>query len=253
MKNKIIGMILGVTIGAVTLAGCGGSSTASGSSSDTTNSSTSQSGTLDNSTADSDTTGSSEDEDSDVIYGQVTAVGDNSITIETGSLKDAEESDEQKSDTNSDTDTDTDTDTDFDTDTDTDSDTDTDMDSDETSSILNLDGNTQEIALTDDTVLARQGMGKGPENGGQSDSEESTSEEDANESDSGEQDFDRQKKEQGETIALSDITEGDIVAVTLTGDGSAAKITVFSRGMGGGQRPEDSKDKNEDSTDSSAN
>ncbi len=64
-------------------------------------------------------------------------------------------------------------------------------------SMLELTGEEQEIALSKDTIVKSQGMGG------------------------------------SEASAISDISEGDTVRVTLAEDGSAAEVTVIS-GMGGG-------------------
>lgn len=81
-------------------------------------------------------------------------------------------------------------------------------------SMLDLTDEEKEIKITDDTVIVRSsrgGMAGGPQgNGGTPDMQQET-----------------------EEISLSDISEGDTVAITYDEDGNAAKITVISMEMGG--------------------
>jgi len=72
-------------------------------------------------------------------------------------------------------------------------------------SMLELTGEEQEIAVTEDTLIKRQNMG-GPDHG----------------------------EEQGEEITIADLSEGDTVQVLFTEDGNAKEIIVMSGGPGGG-------------------
>jgi hypothetical protein len=149
-------------------------------------------------------------------------------------------------------------------------------------SMLDLTDEEQEIAVTDDTVIKRQGMGapgggdgKGApgempdgqnapeaaeagsdtdtETGeGQEQAESQTQAETQDESNSedsqdnqaqtdSKDSQDKQDQMEAEEITLSDISEGDTVAITLDDDGNAAEITVVSMGMGGGESAQSDK------------
>ena len=170
MKKKYIAILLGITLGMTTLVGCSGTNT---SESSTIQESQSVTGATEN----SDKT-VSEAETADV-YGEVTAVSEDSITIKVGTMKQMEKPDGEG-----------------------------------TPSMLDLTDEEKEIKITDDTVIVRSsrgGMAGGPQgNGGAPDMQQET-----------------------EEISLSDISEGDTVAITYDEDGNAAKITVISMEMGG--------------------
>lgn len=87
----------------------------------------------------------------------------------------------------------------------------------ETPSMLDLTGDEMTVTVTDDTVITKESTG-GP--GGAPG--EAPEKPDGNNS-------------QSETIELSDIQEGDIVAITTDDDGNALTIKVQSADMGGGQ------------------
>ena len=171
MKKKYIAILLGITLGMTTLVGCSGTNT---SESSTIQESQSVTGATEN----SDKT-VSEAETADV-YGEVTAVSEDSITIKVGTMKQMEKPDGEG-----------------------------------TPSMLDLTDEEKEIKITDDTVIVRSsrgGMAGGPQgNGGAPDMQQKT-----------------------EESSLSDISEGDTVAITYDEDGNAAKITVISMEMGGG-------------------
>lgn len=243
MKNKITGIILGLTIGSFALTGCAGSSSTAGSTQE--------------------------------LYGQVTEVSDDSITIETGTLKDSggqqpgqqdtadntAQADGQQSDANDTSDADTAEDV-------------GDQPAGEAPFMLELDGNTKEIAINDDTVLTRQGMeqalggnkqdGQEPpaqqdgtteqsgneSSASQSDGTDSTAEEPAKNGQAPEMPAGDNGGQQEEEITLDDISEGDTVLVTLNSDGTVAEVTVLSQGMGGGRQPGNAPD-NGDAAESS--
>ena len=69
-------------------------------------------------------------------------------------------------------------------------------------SLLDLTGEEQTISVTSDTVITRESM-QAPD-------------------------------DSSETVTLSDLQEGDIVAVELNDDGTAASVTIQSMNMGGG-------------------
>lgn len=127
-------------------------------------------------------------------------------------------------------------------------------------SMLELTGEEQQILLTDDTVIQRQNMGGGLGNKPPEDTPGDTSEdtqeevsktqedsekeetsgdgESAQEAADAEEDVDAEaekgdkapEQQETEEISVSDIKEGDIVAVTLDEEGNAAEITVMSMG-----------------------
>lgn len=170
MKKKYIAILLGITLGMTTLVGCSGTNT---SESSTIQESQSVTGATENSDK-----RVSEAETADV-YGEVTAVSEDSITIKVGTMKQMEKPDGEG-----------------------------------TPSMLDLTDEEKEIKITDDTVIVRSsrgGMAGGPQgNGGAPDMQQKT-----------------------EESSLSDISEGDTVAITYDEDGNAAKITVISMEMGG--------------------
>ena len=116
----------------------------------------------------------------------------------------------------------------------------------EAPSMLDLTGEEQEITVTDSTVITKQTMGGGQGAPGG----EALEKPDGESSDSDNTDSEAPEKPEGEApdgqgapdgagqteeITLDDITEGDVVAITLDDDGNAATITVQSMDMGGGQ------------------
>lgn len=178
----------------------------------------------------SDSQTSESGKESQAVYGEVVSLSDDSIEIETGTLKEISTEEENKAET----------------------------------SILDLTGEEQEISITEDTVVKREGMGgqpgekdgnvpEPPQDGqgkpedGQKPSEDGeeitgNTEDITNEKQPSSEDG--QKKPQGEgpeaeEISLSDISEGDTVAITLDDDGNASQITVMS--MGGGKMGQNEK------------
>ena len=81
MKKKYIAILLGITLGMTALAGCSGTST---SESSTTQESQSVTGATERSEK---MTGETEEAD---VYGEVTAVSDEGITIKVGTMKQME-------------------------------------------------------------------------------------------------------------------------------------------------------------------
>ena len=204
MKKKYIAILLGLTLGMTTLAGCSGTSTS-------TNSTTQESQSV---TETSDKT-VSEAETADV-YGEVTAVSEDSITIKVGTMKQMEKPDGEG-----------------------------------TPSMLDLTDEEKEIKITDDTVIVRSSMGGmagGPQGNGGTPPEKPESNSDSSDSSDSSGNNNSQPPEmpdnsgnggvpdmqqETEEISLSDISEGDTVAITYDEDGNAAKITVISMEMGG--------------------
>lgn len=228
MKKKYIAILLGITLGMTTLVGCSGTNT---SESSTTQESQSVTGATEN----SDKT-VSEAETADV-YGEVTAVSEDSITIKVGTMKQMEKPDDagapgdssnaQSSDDKTDSDsTEKGSENTDSSENKSDNSSDSqnaqppenmekpDGDGQGAPSMLDLTDEEKEIKITDYTVIVRSSRGSlagGPQgNGGAPDMQQET-----------------------EEISLSDISEGDTVAITYGEDGNAAKITVISMEMGG--------------------
>lgn len=229
MKKKYIAILLGITLGMTTLVGCSGTNT---SESSTIQESQSVTGATENSDK-----RVSEAETADV-YGEVTAVSEDSITIKVGTMKQMEKLDDagasgdssnaQSSDDKTDSDsTEKGSENTDSSENKSDNSSDSqnaqppenmekpDGDGQGAPSMLDLTDEEKEIKITDDTVIVRSsrgGMAGGPQgNGGAPDMQQKT-----------------------EESSLSDISEGDTVAITYDEDGNAAKITVISMEMGGG-------------------
>lgn len=167
--------------------------------------------------------------DEDAVYGEVSQVTDNSITIQVGTVKEHNQ-DSRKDDTSRDATKDK-------------------PDAQakgEAPSMLDLTGEEQVIKITDDTVIQQQSRGQGggekmenapekpdgensPSASGDGTALEKPNKGNAPEDNMPEGNMSEQQKEE---IALSDISEGDTVSVTLDEDGNADEITVISRGFG---------------------
>lgn len=232
MTKKHIAITMALVMGASLMAGC---SSATGT------------------TAESTTAVVSQGTEENVIYGEVSSVTDDSITIEVGTQK-------EMSDTSADADS-----------------GEPSADEGNVPSMLDLTGEEKSITITDDTVIEKSGMGqpgggapseqnengqppKMPEgetpsgqnengqpskmpNGG-TPSDETASEEAASENQSEQNSENQSSETQTENneadnnsaageIKAEDIQEGDTVAVTLDENGNAEKITVMSMEQGG--------------------
>lgn len=257
MKKKYLAAILGIMMATASVTACGAATTET-----TTNTaeSSDNKGTEDTtaesaeSTDDSDSSADADKEDSDeedVTYGEVKSVEDGKITIAVGTMKDMggnggapEKPDENGSgDASADTSDAESTESDS---KDAESDKTDSKDGDSTDngeapekpdgdnadgnggvpggdqgeapSMLDLTGDEMTVTVTDDTVITKEsaegpGGAPGGDQGGAPDGNNS----------------------QSETIELSDIQEGDIVAITTDDDGNALTIKVQSTDMGGGQ------------------
>lgn len=227
------------------------------------------------STDDSDSSADADKEDSDeedVTYGEVKSVEDGKITIAVGTMKDMggnggapEKPDENGSgDASADTSDAESTESDS---KDAESDKTDSKDGDSTDngeapekpdgdnadgnggapggdqgeapSMLDLTGDEMTVTVTDDTVITKEsaeGPGGAP-GGNQGEApEKSDGDNGNNQSPGGDQGGAPDgNNSQSETIELSDIQEGDIVAITTDDDGNALTIKVQSTDMGGGQ------------------
>ena len=227
------------------------------------------------STDDSDSSADADKEDSDeedVTYGEVKSVEDGKITIAVGTMKDMggnggapEKPDENGSgDASADTSDAESTESDS---KDVESDKTDSKDGDSTDngeapekpdgdnadgnggapggdqgeapSMLDLTGDEMTVTVTDDTVITKEsaeGPGGAP-GGNQGEApEKSDGDNGNNQAPGGDQGGAPDgNNSQSETIELSDIQEGDIVAITTDDDGNALTIKVQSTDMGGGQ------------------
>ena len=270
MKKKYIAILLGLTLGMTTLAGCSGTSTS-------TNSTTQESQSVTGATETSAKTVSGA-ETADV-YGEVTAVSEDSISIKVGTMKQMEKPDDagapgdssnaQSPDDKTDSDSaEKESENQDSSENKSDSSSDSQNaqppanmeqpggDGQGTPSMLDLTDEEKEIKITDDTVIVRSSMGGmagGPQgNGGtppempgnNSDSSNDSSdnnnsqppakpEDSSDSSDNSGNGGAPDMQQETEEISLSDISEGDTVAITYDEDGNAAKITVISMEMGG--------------------
>lgn len=270
MKKKYIAILLGLTLGMTTLAGCSGTSTSTKS---TTQESQSVTGATETSAK---TVSGAETAD---VYGEVTAVSEDSITIKVGTMKQMEKPDDagapgdssnaQSPDDKTDSDSaEKESENQDSSENKSDSSSDSqnaqppanmeqpDGDGQGTPSMLNLTDEEKEIKITDDTVIVRSSMGGmagGPQGnvgtppempGNNSDSSNDSSdnnnsqppakpEDSSDSSDNSGNGGAPDMQQETEEISLSDISEGDTVAITYDEDGNAAKITVISMEMGG--------------------
>lgn len=218
MKKKYMAIVLGMSVALASVTGCGGQ--------------TEQTQTTVETTAEADASEETEAQ-ADVIYGEVASVTDTSVTIQVGTMKEGGAT-EKPDDANG-------------------ADTAPDGMPDDQPSMLELDGTEQTITVTADTVITRQQMG-GPQGGAPGEAGENAAPEkpaDADSMDKADTDGAAGAPEQpgtdaaSETLQLSDLEEGDTVAITLDADGNAAAISVFS--MGGMGQPGGAQNEKPDS------
>lgn len=231
MKKNHVAVVVGLVMSASLLSGCGSSQ-------------------------------SSSSTDTGTIYGEVSEVSDDGITIEVGTMKDngqgqpgEKPSDDQSSDSNSTDDKSTESNsTDGSTadsastddsksssdSSDSTKSSDSKQDDGEAPSMLDKTGEEKEITVSSDTEITKDSQGGpgqgGPGQGGGATSGEAPSGE-APSGDDNNADNSKSGDNSSEDISLSDISEGDIVSVTYDDDGNVEKITVLmsaNGGMGGG-------------------
>lgn len=196
MKKKYMAIVLGMSVALASVTGCG--------------SQTEQTQTTVETTAEADASEETETQ-TDVIYGEVASVTDTSVTLQVGTMKEGE-TPEKPDDANG-------------------ADSAQDGMPDGQPSMLELDGTEQTIPVTADTVITRQQMG-GAQGGDPGEAGENRAPEKPDDAGAPEQ---PSTDAASETLQLSDLEEGDTVAITLDADGNAAAITVFSMGGGMGQ------------------
>ena len=243
MKKNHVAVVLGLVMSASLLSGCG-STTSSSSSAQT---------------------------DTGTIYGEVSEVSDDGITIEVGTMKentqgqpgDQSSDDKSASDSSDSSKSDSTSDTEFTDNKSTDSESsdskDSKQDDGEAPSMIDKTGEEKEITVSSDTEITKENPG-GPGQGGEApsggapsggapsgeapsgDSNNSSNEQppekpaDDNNSSSDNQSSSNNNSSDSseEDISLSDISEGDIVSVTYADDGNVDKITVLMSANGGG-------------------
>ena len=243
MKKNHVAVVLGLVMSASLLSGCG-STTSSSLSAQT---------------------------DTGTIYGEISEVSDDGITIEVGTMKentqgqpgDQSSDDKSASDSSDSSKSDSTSDTEFTDNKSTDSESsdskDSKQDDGEAPSMIDKTGEEKEITVSSDTEITKENPG-GPGQGGEApsggapsggapsgeapsgDSNNSSNEQppekpaDDNNSSSDNQSSSNNNSSDSseEDISLSDISEGDIVSVTYDDDGNVDKITVLMSANGGG-------------------
>lgn len=233
MKKKYLAAILGVMMAATSVTVCGAATTET--TTNTTESSENketEDTTVESaeSTDDSDSSADVDKEDSDeedVTYGEVKSVEDGKITIAVGTMKEMGGNGGTPG-----------------------------GDQGEAPSMLDLTGDEMTVTVTDDTVITKESAG-GPGGAPGGNQGEAPEKPDGDSTDGNGQGEAPEKPDgdngngqapggdqggapdgnnsQSETIELSDIQEGDIVAITTDDDGNALTIKVQSSDMGGGQ------------------
>lgn len=233
MKKKYLAAILGVMMAATSVTACGAATTET--TTNTTESSENketEDTTVESaeSTDDSDSSADVDKEDSDeedVTYGEVKSVEDGKITIAVGTMKEMGGNGGTPG-----------------------------GDQGEAPSMLDLTGDEMTVTVTDDTVITKESAG-GPGGAPGGNQGEAPEKPDGDSTDGNGQGEAPEKPDgdngngqapggdqggapdgnnsQSETIELSDIQEGDIVAITTDDDGNALTIKVQSSDMGGGQ------------------
>ena len=270
MKKKYLVAILGVMMAATSVTACGAATTET--TTNTTESSENketEDTTVESaeSTDDSDSSADVDKEDSDeedVTYGEVKSVEDGKIIIAVGTMKemggnggDASSDTADKSDSEAASDDSSDEAQEKPDGDNADGNGGTPGgDQGEAPSMLDLTGDEMTVTVTDDTVITKESAG-GPGGAPGGNQGEAPEKPDGDSTDGNGQGEAPEKPDgdngngqapggdqggapdgnnsQSETIELSDIQEGDIVAITTDDDGNALTIKVQSSDMGGGQ------------------
>ena len=247
MKKKYLAAILGVMMAATSVTACGASTTdtketAAESSDDKDTEDTAADSTDEessDSSADADKESSDKEDSSkedsskedsdedDVTYGEVKSVEDGKITIAVGTIKEMDGNGGAPGGDSGEA-------------------------PEEAPSMLDLTGDEMTVTVTDDTVITKESTGGpgGAPGGDQGEVSEKPDGDNGNgeapekpdgDSGNGQPPSGDQggapdgNNSQSENIELSDIQEGDIVAITTDDDGNALTIKVQSTDMGGGQ------------------
>ena len=156
--------------------------------------------------ADKESSDKEDSDEEDVTYGEVKSVEDGKITIAVGTMKEMDGNGGAPG-----------------------------GEQGEAPSMLDLTGDEMTVTVTDDTVITKESTG-GP-GGAPGGAQGEVPEKPDGDNENGQAPGDDQdgNNSQSETIELSDIQEGDIVAITTDDDGNALTIKVQSTDMGGGQ------------------
>ena len=268
MKKKYLAAILGVMIAATSVTACGAATTETKESTsessedkDTEDTATESKESVESTDSGDSNTRLDESEDSEeenVTYGEVKSVEDGKLAIEVGTKKDMGDAPE-KPDGNKDGDKGDEKDSSEDSDSTGDEKSDEESDktdstemSDEEDngkseksendgnlgdapSMLDLTGEELTVTVTDDTVITKESMG-GPGGAPGGDQGEAPEKPDGDDSGSAPEKPDGDgNSAESEAIELSDIQEGDIVAIITDDDGNVLTIKVQNSDMGGGQ------------------
>ena len=217
MKRKYAAMVLGLTLALTSM------NMAYAADKDTDTAQTTEAAAEDESADAADETASQE------VYGEVTEVGEDSITINVGTMKEGQApQDGEKPDG-------------------------------EAPSMLDLTGESQDIKVTDTTTYEKQAApekpdgeapdGEKPEDAKDDNSDEKTDADDKDadstdtEATTDDSKADGQAPEmQTESIALTDIQVGDTIKVTLDADGNATAVVVMNAGAPEEPGAQDGKD-----------
>ena len=237
MKKKYLAAILGVMMAATSVTACGAATTdtketAAESSDDKDTEDTAADSTDEDSSdssadADKESSDKEDSDEDDVTYGEVKSVEDGKITIAVGTIKEMDGNGGAPGGNQGEA-------------------------PEEAPSMLDLTGDEMTVTVTDDTVITKESTGgPGGEPGGdQGEVSEKPDGDNGNgeapkkpdgDSGNGQAPSGDQggapdgNNSQSENIELSDIQEGDIVAITTDDDGNALTIKVQSTDMGGGQ------------------
>lgn len=200
MNTKTIALAATVVLTMVLIIGCAANNTSSGNAAATAEQAAPGGGLF----------------DEDAVYGEVTAISDNSVTINVGTM--AQRSGGTRPDSGSDSSAD-------DSSADDNSTNDSTVEKD-AGSLLELTDEVKEITMTAETEIVKMSMGGGaPQNGQKPDGEPPSGDSDG---EPPSEDSDGQKPpDNTETISLTDIQQGDTVMITYNDDNSVAKITVI--------------------------
>ena len=274
MKKKYLAAILGVMMAATTVTACGAATTeTTTNTTESSENKETEDTTVESaeSTDDSDSSADVDKEDSDeedVTYGEVKSVEDGKIIIAVGTMKemggnggapggDASSDTADKSDAEAASDDSSDEAQEKPDGDNADGNGGTPGgDQGEAPSMLDLTGDEMTVTVTDDTVITKESAG-GPGGAPGGNQGEAPEKPDGDSTDGNGQGEAPEKPDgdngngqapggdqggapdgnnsQSETIELSDIQEGDIVAITTDDDGNALTIKVQSSDMGGGQ------------------
>ena len=242
MKKKYLAAILGVMMAATSVTACGASTTdtketAAESSDDkdtedtaadsTDEESSDSSADADKESSDKEDSSKEDSDEDDVTYGEVKSVEDGKITIAVGTIKEMDGNGGAPGGDQGEA-------------------------PEEAPSMLDLTGDEMTVTVTDDTVITKESTGGpgGAPGGDQGEVPEKPDGDNGNgeapekpdgDSGNGQPPSGDQggapdsNNSQSENIELSDIQEGDIVAITTDDDGNALTIKVQSTDMGGGQ------------------